>query len=129
MMKRTFQMICVTMALLTACTAMTACGGKKDKASSTVSSVASVDQTQDVDDEIDNCETLLESTDSLPVATRKSTLELLRESLEDLSKRADLTEEQTAQINKLLDQVNEKLKEEADIDLDDPDLKLSDIVG
>ena len=128
-MKRTFQMICVTMALLTACVAMTACGGKKDKDSSAVSSVQSVDQTQDVDDEIESCETLLETTDSMPAATRKSTLVVLKETLEDLSKRADLTEEQTAEINKLLDQVNEKLKEEADIDLDDPDLKLSDIVG
>lgn len=131
-MKSSLKMLSLAVALLIACTALTGCGGKKSDDKTTSPSdvqTVSIDHNEDVDSQIDSCKELLDETESLPNVAKKSVLEALHDHLDSMSKRGDLTEEQSKQVSELLDQVNEKLKDTADVDLNNPDLKLSDLMG
>lgn len=127
-MKTSLKLLCFSAALLIACAAMTGCGGKKSDDNAGDAQTVSIDANADVDSQIDDCENVLESADSLPAVAKKSALQGLHDYLDRMSERGDLTPEQSRQISELLDKVNEKLKENADVDLDDPDLRLSDFV-
>lgn len=125
-MKHLIRILCAALALSLACASFTACGTKKND-DNTASAASGSEMS--IDDQIDAARSMLESAKKDPAIIRKSQLEIVKELLDQLAERTDLTSEQKEQINKLLDEAAKELKEVGDIDLNDPDLSVSDIMG